>query len=60
MSVDPLATKNQKWSPYVFCADNSILYIDPDGREFVLPGDKKAQDAYVKMLHASTGNNLQS
>ncbi|MCT4638329.1 MAG: RHS repeat-associated core domain-containing protein [Bacteroidales bacterium] len=33
VSVDPLAGKYLEWSPYVYCADNPIKYIDPDGRE---------------------------
>ncbi|MFA6059616.1 MAG: hypothetical protein WC756_15525 [Taibaiella sp.] len=56
-SIDPLAAKYPSMSPYVFCANNPIRFVDPDGREIQLPGDKKAQTAYVQMLHASTGNN---
>jgi hypothetical protein len=33
VSVDPLANEYLEWSPDVYCADNPIKYIDPDGRE---------------------------
>jgi hypothetical protein len=41
VSVDPLAGKYLEWSPYVYCADNPIKYIDPDGREISLSFSKK-------------------
>ncbi|MDR1349057.1 MAG: hypothetical protein LBJ63_11655 [Prevotellaceae bacterium] len=33
LSPDPLAEKYPQLSPYVFCANNPLKYIDPDGRE---------------------------
>ncbi|HEX2868061.1 MAG TPA: RHS repeat-associated core domain-containing protein [Ignavibacteriales bacterium] len=35
MSVDPLAEKYPGLSPYNYCADNPLIYFDPDGRKIV-------------------------
>ena len=31
--VDPFAEKYAHISPYAYCANNPIKYVDPDGRE---------------------------
>lgn len=35
LSVDPLAEKYPSMSPYIYCANNPIIYIDFDGRDIV-------------------------
>ena len=34
LSVDPLAEKYPNISSYVYCANNPVKYVDPDGRKF--------------------------
>ena len=33
LSVDPMAAKYASLSPYVYCADNPVRLVDPDGEE---------------------------
>ena len=38
LSLDPLASKYPSISPYVFVANNPILYVDPDGKQIFVYG----------------------
>ena len=41
MSPDPLAAKYPQISPYVYCTNNPIKYIDPNGKDWVLNNETK-------------------
>ena len=54
-SVDPLAAKFAYISPFVFANSNPLIYIDPDGNEFVIADhlsaeEKERAEAALKML----------
>jgi hypothetical protein len=40
LSVDPMSEKFPSMSPYNYCANNPVILVDPDGREFVNNDDK--------------------
>ena len=37
LSVDPMASKYPSLSPYVYCADNPVKMVDPNGKEVGIP-----------------------
>jgi hypothetical protein len=40
LTPDPLAAKYPEVSPYVYCANNPIKFVDPDGQDFAIYIDK--------------------
>ena len=44
MSIDPLCEKYYWISPYAYCLNNPIRYIDPDGREVIARDDESKRN----------------
>jgi hypothetical protein len=52
LSIDPLAGKHPGITPYGFCNNNPILFIDPDGRDWFV----NDQGFYIWSNSSSYGN----
>ena len=50
MMIDPLAEKYYSWSPYGYCLNNPLKFVDPDGKKIVI-------GSFLGRLLASFGVN---
>lgn len=65
LTIDPLAEKYYSTSPYAYCANNPICFIDPNGRdvweinsygEIINQIKDKTQDAFYMVAQDASGN----
>ena len=48
ISVDPLLDNYPSFSPYVYCANNPVKFVDPDGRDWYEFHNKETGDKEIK------------
>ena len=54
LSVDPMSDKYPSMSPYNYCANNPVIYKDPDGKDKIEVGD----DGRVIKIIQQEGNDI--
>ena len=55
-SVDPLAAKYPGWSPYNYCADNPMKFVDPNGRDYELVWDHEKNTLVIRARYYTPDN----
>ncbi|WP_262896646.1 RHS repeat-associated core domain-containing protein [Flavobacterium psychrophilum] len=58
LNVDPLAEKYPGVSSYVFCLNNPLIYVDPDGKEIILTGTVAERNTILSSLRKLTNDKL--
>jgi RHS repeat-associated protein len=57
LSVDPLADKYPSMSPYIYCAGNPVILVDPNGMDWFL-NEETGQIQYQKDLRKNDAESL--
>ena len=57
LSVDPMSDKYPSMSPYNYCANNPVMLVDPDGRDYETVIDEKAGTITIVATFYTTNDN---
>jgi len=60
LSVDPMSDKYPSLSPYVYCADNPVKLVDPNGETIVIQGEDGEHTFTPGQQCNSTDKNVQA
>jgi RHS repeat-associated protein len=58
LSVDPLLEEFTGSSPYIYCENNPVIYLDPDGRKLVLHGTGEENRKLLESLQKVAGGRF--
>jgi len=58
LTVDPLLEEFTGSSPYIYCENNPVIYIDPDGRKLVLHGSGDEKRSVLESLQKLAGGRF--
>lgn len=56
--VDPLCEKYYNVSPYAYCHNNPINFVDMDGRDIVISGNRQERLEVLKYMQSLTNDKL--
>ena len=57
LSVDPMSDKYPSMSPYNYCANNPVILVDPDGRDYETVIDEKKGTITIKAVYYTKNSN---
>ena len=57
-AIDPLCEKYYDISPYVYCNNNAVNAVDPDGRKIFIIGDRQKRISVLTQLQKLTNDKL--
>jgi len=57
LSVDPLSDKYPSLTPYNYCANNPVILVDPDGRDYETVVDEENKTITIKATYYTSNEN---